>query len=168
MTTLNQKLTISLASAGLFALLNLPCTYNFTNKLSNDLFKVSMYDEEKTCPTNIGLIVHALVFLLITYISMYNINQKDGIKWKHSIIGALIFYLVSSPAIFSVVGKLFGDNFSTSEGCPKNKGILLHSLVYAVILLGMMNLPENCSIIKLDSHQMLNGLEDILNLRRMF
>lgn len=168
MATLNQKLTISLASAGLFALVNLPCTYNFTNKLSTDLLKVSLYDQEKRCPTNVGLVVHALVFLLLTYASMYKSGQPNGIKWKHSIYGALIFYLISSPAVFSVVSKLFGDRFSTPDGCPKNEGILLHSLVYAGVLLGVMYLPESCAIIKLEGVQMFNGLEDLLNLRKMF
>lgn len=168
MATLNQKLTISLASAGLFALVNLPCTYNFTNKLSTDLLKVSLYDEEKRCPTNIGLVVHALVFLLLTYASMHKSGQPNGIKWKHSIYGALIFYLVSSPAVYSVVSKLFGDRFSTSDGCPKNEGILLHSLVYASVLLGVMYLPESCAIIKIDGLQMSSGLDDLLGLRKMF
>lgn len=168
MATLNQKLTISLASAGLFALVNLPCTYNFTNKLSTDLLKVSLYDEEKRCPTNVGLVVHALVFLLLTYASMYKSGQPNGIKWKHSIYGALIFYLISSPAVFSVVSKLFGDRFSTPDGCPKNEGILLHSLVYAGVLLGVMYLPESCAIIKLEGVQMFSGLEDLLSLRKMF
>lgn len=168
MATLNQKLSISLASAGLFALVNLPCTYNFTNKLSNDLLKVSLYDEEKRCPTNVGLVVHALVFLLLTYASMYKSNQPDGIKWKHSIYGALIFYLVSSPAVYSVVSKLFGDRFSTPDGCPKNEGILLHSLVYASVLLGVMYLPESCAIIKIDGLHMSSGLDDLLGLRKMF
>ena len=168
MATLNQKLYIILASSGLFALLNLPCTYNFNNKLSNDLLKVSLYDEEKRCPTNAGLVVHALVFLLLTYASMYKSNQPEGIKWKHSIYGALIFYLVSSPAVYSVVSKLFGDRFSTSEGCPKNEGILLHSLVYASVLLGVMYLPESCAIIKIDEIQISNGFNDLLGLRNFF
>lgn len=168
MGTLNQKLSISLASAGLFALVNLPCTYNFTNRLSTDFFKVSLYNEEKRCPTNIGLVVHAIVFLLLTYASMYKSNQPEGIKWKHSIYGALIFYLISSPAVYSVVSKLFGDRISTPDGCPKNEGILLHSLVYASVLLGVMYLPESCAIIKIDEIQISNGFNDLLGLRNFF
>lgn len=151
MATFNQKLSISLASAGLFALINLPCTYNITNKLSNDLLKTSLYNTESNCPTNMGLIVHALVFLLITYASMYNTRQPEGIKWKHSIYGALIFYLVSSPAVYSLINKVLGKRFSSDEGCPTKEGVILHSLVYAAILVGVMYLPESCSIINLNA-----------------
>lgn len=157
MATFNQKLSISLASAGLFALVNLPCTYNFTNKLSNDLLKINLYDDEKRCPSNVGLIVHALVFLLITYASMHGSKQPDGVKWKHSIYGALIFYLVSSPAVYSLINRVLGERFSTKEGCPKNEGIILHSLVYASILLGVMYLPESCSVINLNALFMPEG-----------
>ena len=137
MASLNKKVMISLNSSILFLILNLPQTYQAVNNILGNI----VYNEQTKCPTNVGLIVHTLVFFAITYLGMGKSSINRGIKFKHSLYGTLIFYLIASPALFSVVGTLLGDWVSNKDGCPTIEGILLHSLVFCIALVGVMYLP---------------------------
>lgn len=138
MTTFNQKLTISMNSALLFGLINLPQVY----KLTDNLLPQNLYNHMISCPTNMGLIVHTIIFFVLTFLSMGILKENIGIKLKHTIYGTLIFYLISSPAFFSFVGSILGQQFSNANGCPTLLGVGLHSLVYCAILVAVMYLPE--------------------------
>lgn len=140
MATLEQKIRISLGSAALFALINLPQTYKLTNKLLG----VDLYNSSTNCPTNSGLILHSLVFFALTYLSMGNSSADDGIKLKHTIYATLIFYFLSSPAMFSFVGSILGSQVADSNGCPTTFWVLLHAAVYCAALVGVMYLPDRC------------------------
>lgn len=138
MSTFNEKVGISINSALLFALVNLPQAYAFTNSLSD----VDLVDYITKCPTSAGLVLHAIVFFVITYLSMRKSKADTGVKIKHSLYGTLIFFLVSNPAVFSVVASFLGNQFASKEGCPTLQGIVLHAVVYCVILVAVMYLPE--------------------------
>lgn len=138
MATLQKKIGISIFSALIFTLVNLPQTYKFTNSLT----QYELYNNSTNCPTNMGLIIHAIVFFALTFLSMKNPKEKTYIKLKHTIYGTLIFYLMSSPALFSITGSILGDNIANTNGCPTLLGIGLHSLVYCTILVSIMYLPE--------------------------
>ena len=137
MATFQQKLRISLGSAALFALISLPSIY----KLTNNLFPCNLYNAESQCPTNAGLLVHTAVFFLITLLSMTGADVDQKTKIKHSLYGSLIYFFISSPAMYSLVGGLFGNKIASSSGCPTLYGVLLHALVYATALIGVMYLP---------------------------
>jgi len=135
MTTLTQKVMISVYSTLLFSFVNLPQTYKFMNK-------IIPYNLYNNCPTHLGLIVHTSIFFLLTFLSMGNPTQNIGVKLKHTIYGTLIFYLISSPAFFYLINSLLGTQFANINGCPTLSGIGLHSFVYFVLLVGLMYLPE--------------------------
>ncbi|ARF10059.1 hypothetical protein Indivirus_11_3 [Indivirus ILV1] len=137
MSTFQQKLIISICSAALFILVTLPQTY----KLTSSLTSLNLYNPDTECPTNLGLILHTLVFFVLTYLSMWNAPHSAGLKLKFSIYGTLIFYLISSPAMFSLMNSILGNKVATPSGCPTMTGILLHSLVYCFALVGVMYLP---------------------------
>lgn len=144
MSTLNQKIAISIKSALIFALCNSPRIYN----LSNEFIKQDLYNKAIKCPTNIGLVVHALLFFIITFLSMGNIfrncklPKNTGVKIKHSLYGTLIFYFLSSPAVYSLTNSFIGNKYSSKNGCPTIEGIMVHSLIYCVFLVLVMYLPE--------------------------
>ena len=135
MATLQKKMMISLFSANTFLLLNLPITYTLLNKTG-----ILFYNENTGCPTHIGLLLITFLFFILTYITMGRSINK-GIKIKHSLYGTLIFFLVSSPVLYAIMGSILGTKIANKEGCPTNIGILLHSFVYFLILVAVMYLP---------------------------
>lgn len=137
MATLQEKIAISANSAVLFYLLNLPFTY----KLTNRLFSNTLYNTKTNCPTTIGLLVHTLIFFLITFLTMGNLRERNLIKLKHSLTGTAIFFIVSSPMIYSLMSLLLGKQVASLGGCQTLLGSLLHALIYFSILLAIMYLP---------------------------
>ena len=101
MSNFDQKLAISVKSAIMFYLINLPITYNFTSELFNSTL-ISL-----NCPTNYGIILHTLVFFVITYLSMSKSKINNGIKIKHSLYGTLIYYFISSSPFYSFINMIF-------------------------------------------------------------
>jgi len=120
MSTLESKVLISLNSALLFLLMNLPKTYKM---LSNN-----------KCPTKKSRLVHTFLFATFTFLSMIRSNSEVGIKLKHTIYGTLIYYFLSSPTIYSIT--------SFDYNCPTTNDVFLHSIVYFLSLIGVMYLPE--------------------------
>ena len=138
MTTLEQKASISFGSAVLFAIINLPQTYQVTDSVLGPVLGPL---QENGCPTAIGLLVHTLVFGLVSFLSMGDPTQQTGVKAKYSLYGALIFFFLSSPTVYSIVGSIFGT--SSPTGCPTLGGVMLHALIYFLALTGVMYLPSD-------------------------
>ena len=88
MSTFEKKLSISIGSALLFLVINLPKTYKFTS----NILSLELYNEK--CPTNMGLVIHTILFFVVTYLSMSKSYIKYGIKLKHTLYGSLLFYLI--------------------------------------------------------------------------
>ena len=133
MATLNTKIGISVTSAILFILVNSPLRQT---KLGDQF-----YNKNTKCPTHLGIITRALIFFAISFFTMGSSKERNGIKIKHSLYGTLIFYLVSSPALYSVVASIVGKSIATPDGCPTNLGIFVHSTIYCMILVAVMYLP---------------------------
>jgi hypothetical protein len=133
MATLKTKILISANSAILFILLH-----------SLTLLKIignKFYNKDTKCPTQLGILTRVLLFFTISYLTMSSSKVSNGIKLKHSLYGSLIFYFVSSPALYSVVASILGNSIATIDGCPTNIGIVFHSAVYCMLLVAVMYLP---------------------------
>lgn len=127
MSTLDQKINISFYSATMFFAANLPQTHKLTN---------SMFGIDSSCPSYNSLIIHTIVFFILSYLTM---GDKDvGLKIKYSFYGSLIFYLLSSAPMYCLTSKLFGPN----NQCPNIIQILMHSMIYFSFLVGVMYLPN--------------------------
>ena len=62
-------------------------------------------------------------------------------KIRYSIIAAIVFAIVSSPFLYGVMESLLGKIATIAvAGCPTNIGLLLHSVVFAVIMYILMEL----------------------------
>ena len=83
MSTFQDKLIISVFSAIIYVIVNLPQTYKFISNLTS----LNLYNISTNCPTNLGLLVHTIIFFVITYLSMLGAPQSAGLKLKFSIYG---------------------------------------------------------------------------------
>lgn len=64
-----------------------------------------------------------------------------GLKVKYSLYSALIFFLVANPATFRVVNSVIPG--VAVNGCPTAMGLLLHTFVFFLALVGIMMLPKD-------------------------
>jgi len=63
-----------------------------------------------------------------------HVTSKD--KWIISIISGLLFLLIASPFLFTLVNditKRVGLTVASASGCPTTSGLLLHALVFILI-----------------------------------
>lgn len=131
---MNKKLMSSLKAAVLFVLLNLPVVYQTTNKLFGNT-----WDAAAQCPTNAGLLLHAGVFFLLSYLMMGKSGLSKADKMKQSLTGALLFAILSSPMAYKLVRNVL-PMVSSPSGCPSMVGVLIHGVVYTAALSGLMSL----------------------------
>jgi hypothetical protein len=67
-----------------------------------------------------------------------------GLKAKYSFYSALVFFLLACPETYKVTQMVFGSIFTTSNGgCPTPMGLLLHTVVFFFVLLGLMLFPRD-------------------------
>lgn len=69
MLTVSKKLRITLLSVFIFLLVSAPVTYKLTNSIFGGT--AVMCSNGGSCPTGFGLVLHTLVFGLITYALMF-------------------------------------------------------------------------------------------------
>lgn len=64
-------------------------------------------------------------------------------KWIISLWSALLFLFVASPLMFKITGSLFSKLGIKIQqnGCPNITGLIIHSIIFAVIIRLMMAIP---------------------------
>jgi hypothetical protein len=67
-----------------------------------------------------------------------------GLKAKYSFYSALVFFLMANPETYKITQMVFGALFTTSNGgCPTPIGLLLHTIIFFLVLLGLMLFPRD-------------------------
>lgn len=68
-----------------------------------------------------------------------------GLKAKYSFYSTLVFFLVANPETFKLTQRLFGSLFSIASdgGCPTAYGFFFHSLLFFLVLWGLMLFPRD-------------------------
>ena len=146
--TFEQKLYYSSIAALIFALVSMPNVYKYTNSVFDGLTK-------DNCPTPLGKVVHGLVFLALNFAVMkwmnsrkpHHMQKPDGLLFKYAIYGTLVYYLLSDNDTYiltsQAVGNVSGLRLANAVGCPSGAGVAVHSVVYALSLVGLMSLPKD-------------------------
>ena len=67
-----------------------------------------------------------------------------GLKAKYSFYSALVFFLVANPETFKVTQMVLGSLVTIANGgCPTPTGLLVHTIVFFLALLGLMMFPQD-------------------------
>jgi len=69
-------------------------------------------------------------------------GKKQEQKFLISIMSALVFFVVANPETFRVMRKVFGSWVSSPTGCPSTGGLALHTIVFMLVIWGMMNIKR--------------------------
>ena len=137
MSTIDQKMIISLESSFLFFIINHPLFYKFTN----GIFVDKMYDTEKKCRKKSGITVHTFIFFIITFLTMWGSTENYLVKIKHSLYATLIFFFISSPSFAKLISVVFEASISIKHECQTLTGLLLSTLLYFLALIALMYIP---------------------------
>ena len=69
-------------------------------------------------------------------------GKKQEKKFMISLMSALVFFIVANPDTFRLMRGVFGSWVSGPNGCPTTAGIILHTIVFMLIIWGMMNIKS--------------------------
>ena len=69
-------------------------------------------------------------------------GRKQEEKLITSIISGLTFFVVANPETFRLMRSVFGARIATPTGCPSTMGLLLHTVVFILVVWGMMNIRQ--------------------------
>ena len=75
-------------------------------------------------------------------------GQKQQEKFITSLISGLTFFIIANPETFRLVRRVLGPRIATPNGCPSTLGLLVHSLVFVLVVWGMMNVKKDIPNIK--------------------
>lgn len=157
------KAKYSAQGALVFFLIAAPFTYQLVQGLLGGFVNVA---DAAGCAKPAGLILHTIVFFGLLYVLMSmphgdtelmggekakvckadrKVKKTPLLKIKYSIYSALVFFLLANPVTYKVVQNLIGGlvKIADTAGCPTLAGVGVHSVVYFLVLYGLMALPKD-------------------------
>jgi hypothetical protein len=75
-------------------------------------------------------------------------GKKQEEKFIISVISGLTFFIVANPETFRLVRRVLGPRIATPTGCPSTMGLLVHTLVFILVVWGMMNIKKEGTVKK--------------------
>ena len=78
-------------------------------------------------------------------------GKKQEKKFLISVMSALIFFIIANPTTFRVMRRIFGSWISTPNGCPSRNGLVFHTLVFFLVVWGIMNIPGSEGFMVMES-----------------
>jgi hypothetical protein len=73
-------------------------------------------------------------------------GAKSREKFLISVMSALIFFVVANPQTFILMRRLLGQWVAGPNGCPKFGGLILHTVVFLLIVWGIMLLKKEAPV----------------------
>lgn len=70
-------------------------------------------------------------------------GKKQEQKLLISIMSALVFFVVANPDTFRLMRRILGSWISGPNGCPTTAGLVVHTIVFMLIVWGMMNIKKS-------------------------
>jgi hypothetical protein len=77
-------------------------------------------------------------------------GAKAQEKFLISLMSALIFFVVANPETFILMRRLLGQWVAGPNGCPKFAGLILHTVVFLLIVWGIMLLKKEAPVKKVE------------------
>ena len=69
-------------------------------------------------------------------------GKKQEEKFTASLMSAFLFFIIANPETFTIVRRVFGNWVASATGYPTILGLILHSVVFMLIVWGIMNLKR--------------------------
>ena len=75
-------------------------------------------------------------------------GEKQQEKFIISVVSGLTFFIIANPETFRLVRRVLGPRIATPTGCPSTMGLLVHTLVFILVVWGMMNIKKEGTVKK--------------------
>lgn len=145
--SIQEKAFYALISAVIFVLVSNQYTYRAVDFVLGNSNLIAV----EGCPTTIGLFLHSLVFFLVQYLVMWYFDSRKPVDQqisktlmaKYSFYGTLLFFIASNPETYKLVNMIGLGKLGTSAGCPNVGGLLLHTVVFFLLVFGVMFFPKD-------------------------
>lgn len=145
--TIQEKAFYALISAVIFVLVSNQYTYSAVDYVFGNSNLIALGG----CPTTIGLFLHSLVFFLLQFLVMWYFDSRKPIDQqisktmmaKYSFYGTLLFFIVSNPETYKLVNMIGLGKLGDGAGCPNVGGLLLHTVVFFLLVFGVMFFPKD-------------------------
>ena len=69
-------------------------------------------------------------------------EPSQMLKFRISLMSALLFFVIANPETFKIIKKVFGSWVSSPTGCPTMNGLVLHSVVFLLVTWAIMNINK--------------------------
>lgn len=69
-------------------------------------------------------------------------EPSQMLKFRISLMSALLFFVIANPETFKIIKKVFGSWVSSPTGCPTMNGLVLHSVVFLLVTWALMNINK--------------------------
>ena len=146
--TFIDKIFKSALSAGIMLAVSHPLTYNFIENTFSKPGELIV----NGCPTMTGHLIHSIVFfvlifammLLVGYTRPDTMRKSLGLLLKYSFYGTLIFFILTSTEIYTLVNNFTNGTTADINGCPTTMGLLLHTFIYFLVVFTVMLFPKDC------------------------
>ena len=66
------------------------------------------------------------------------LKKSDKMKAMHSLQAAALFFIVANPATYRLTRSILGDWVASDRGLASGAGLLLHSIVFALVVFVLM------------------------------
>jgi hypothetical protein len=68
-----------------------------------------------------------------------------ALKAKYAFYSALVFFLVANPETFKMTERVLGWIFTIADigGCPTAAGFFFHTIIFFLVLWGIMLFPRD-------------------------
>lgn len=74
-------------------------------------------------------------------------GAKAKQKFLSALMFAIVFFIVANPKTFQVVRKMFGSMIASPTGCATQVGVLVHSVVFFLVVLGLLSIKKESYVV---------------------
>ena len=126
----------------LFFVVGNPVLFKLVNQVVNKLGAHNAISDENGCPTQVGSVVHAVVFFYL-FITLKMVTGGYGKRLSVDMVGFLVsvvlFWAISNRVTYKYVNKFFNHvlrlklDVSSPSGCPTQGGVVVHAVVFVLV-----------------------------------
>jgi hypothetical protein len=69
-------------------------------------------------------------------------GQKQRQKFMISLMSGLLFFVIANPETYRLMRAILGKWVAGPTGCPSVVGLILHTVVFTLVVWGMMNIKK--------------------------